>query len=833
MLIENSQAHTSKIRGGKMKNFKKIFAIILVVALTLVLASCSCKKTPVEEKKDYTFNEYLSLSPSNWNQLTYQDNNDTEIMSYIGSNFFTFDFKFDSKGEIVDGDFQVKYSAATKLEDVTAKYAGDEKYAVPEDEESGYAYVITLRDDLKWEDGTPIKAEDFVYTMKQQLDPLFKNYRADSFYNSGLVIHNAREYVYQGDVVMTDNYGVPAIEGIDDMEKGADGKYTYKGQAVYFPVNVTCDWIGGSNRMDQYAGAGYLDATAFAALQALADENGYAPVTDETIALYGTLISAVDAWGETADNWPVYLQYDFEYPAVNFEDVGIFVGANELEIVLVLDKPLYLLKEDGSLSYLAAYQMSDLPLVKKDLFEANKVAPVEGSTLWTSTYCSSKETTASWGPYKLTDFQTGKAFTLEKNENWYGYAMEENKGLYQTTKIECEIIAEYETAFMKFLKGEIDSIGITAQYAPDYKNSEQAIFTPSDYVGSLQLQSSYEALKNREEEGKNKTILAQKDFRNAISLAINRAEYANKCTTASLAGYGIFTPVHYYDVENGGAYRFTDPAKKTLCNVYGVDVTKYASLDEAYATITGYNLDLARQLLESAYQNAKAAGDIKDTDTVLLTFGTGSDTTTVRARFEFLKEALVELAKGTSLEGRLDAEFKDFGSKWANDFRDGGYDLCMGGWTGAAWDPGYFLLAYLSPSYMYSRAWDTSAAMMEFEMPIGDGKTVKETMSLIDWYNCLNGLAGAKYNWASGNLDEQYRLELIAALEEQILAVYYTVPLVYDYSASLISYKWEYITRDYNTFVGYGGLKYIKYNYDDVAWAEYVASQGGEINYKK
>ena len=32
--------------------------------------------------------------------------------------------------------------------------------------------------------------------------------------------------------------------------------------------------------------------------------------------------------------------------------------------------------------------------------------------------------------------------------------------------------------------------------------------------------------------------------------------------------------------------------------------------------------------------------------------------------------------------------------------------------------------------------------------------------------------------------------------------------------------------------MGYGGLKYITYNYDDAAWDAYVAEQGGTLNYK-
>jgi hypothetical protein len=158
----------------------------------------------------------------------------------------------------------------------------------------------------------------------------------------------------------------------------------------------------------------------------------------------------------------------------------------------------------------------------------------------------------------------------------------------------------------------------------------------------------------------------------------------------------------------------------------------------------------------------------------------------------------------------------------------------MGGWTGAAWDPGYFLLAYLDEAYMYSAAWDTANTTMTFTMKgVGEnGADVTETMSLLDWYDCLNGASGAKYDWSSNGLEESQRLQLIAALEKEVLKVYYTVPLYNNFSASLLSYKVDYVTYEYNTFMSYGGIKYMTYNFDDAAWAAEVEKNGGELNYK-
>ena len=782
------------------------------------------------EDKVYTYNTYTTLSPSNWNELTYQDNNDTQIMSYIGSSFFAYDFKFDENGEIVPGEFVMKYDAATKLEDVSADYVGD-KWGVPEGAK-GYAYKITLREDLKWDDGTAIKAEDFVYTMQEQLNPDFQNYRADSFYVGGTVIVNAENYAKQGQTTFVDN-SASGKYVVADLTKGEDGVYTQPdGGLIYFALTEGLDWCNGNSVTDYKA---YLDAEAFASLEALANEDGRVQVTDETIALVTKLIDT-DDWGhEGPENVPFYMVYEYTYAETAWEDVGIFVGDTEYEIVLVLAKALPLLKEDGSLSYQAAYNMSSLPLVHKTKYEANKQEPVEGSTLWTSTYNSDVATTASWGPYKLESFQSGKQYVLVRNENWYGYGLEENANLYQTDRIVCDTIEEWNAAWLKFLAGEIDGIGIDVSVADDYKGSDRAYFTPDDFVASLQLQSNVEQLKARESDGVNKSLLGYTDFRKALSLSINRNDFATKTTTSSLEGFGLFNSMHYYDVENGGVYRNSDDAKQVLCDIYNVDVKDYdGDLDKAVAAITGYDLEAAKALVTKAYNEALEAGDIKEGDKVVLTMGTGAINETVTRRFDYLTNAWTELVKGTPLEGKLETEVKDFADNWAKDFRAGNYDVCMGGWTGAAWDPGYFLLAYLSPSYMYSAAWDTSSVQMTFKMEgvAEDGGDIEETMSLIDWYNCLNGAAGAKYDWSANALENSQRLQLIAALEKEVLKVYYTVPLYNNFSASMLSYKVDYITYEYNTFMGYGGFKYMTYNFDDAAWEAEVAKNNGEINYK-
>jgi hypothetical protein len=135
---------------------------------------------------------------------------------------------------------------------------------------------------------------------------------------------------------------------------------------------------------------------------------------------------------------------------------------------------------------------------------------------------------------------------------------------------------------------------------------------------------------------------------------------------------------------------------------------------------------------------------------------------------------------------------------------------------------------------MYSTAWDTASQQLEFTMKgVGEnGADITDTMSLIEWYNCLNGAGSAKYDFSSNALEESQRLQLIAALEKEVLQVYYSVPLYNDFSASLISYKVDYVTYEYNTFLGYGGIRYMTYNFSDAEWEGEVAKVNGEFNYK-
>ena len=73
----------------------------------------------------------------------------------------------------------------------------------------------------------------------------------------------------------------------------------------------------------------------------------------------------------------------------------------------------------------------------------------------------------------------------------------------------------------------------------------------------------------------------------------------------------------------------------------------------------------------------------------------------------------------------------------------------------------------------------------------------------------------------------------MSAIEEFILNKYYAIITTSQYSGSVTSAKYSYITENYNMYLGFGGFRYMIENYDDEAWAKYVKSTNLESEYKK
>lgn len=829
----------------KQKKLLMLIAMVLVVVLCAsVLTACKKDKgngdgnvtkpgTGWEDPKMYTMREYTSQMPSQWCTILSSDNVNNTMESYFTSAFYEFNYKFDANGKIVPGAYTVEYSASTKLEDVTKKYAG--KYGLAADAEKGQAFAMTLRNDLKWDDGTPIKAADFVYSMSQQLSPKYLFATASNYYSGNYVIHNAQNYVKQGQKGWFDNGDMNLA--YSDLALGADGKYTLKGNECTIALKKPLVWLQG-NTLDFYVtnAPQFFDTAAYASLLALADANGDVAVTAESLALLTTVITAKADWGETKENTVGYMYVNYEYPAMDFSEVGYFVGDNEYELVMVIDGTLNPLDAEGNLTYEAGYYFSNWPLVKKDLWER---CEDQSKTPYANSYCTTQEKSASWGPYKLTNYQDQKTYTVSRNDKWFGYGLPQYANQYQTDAIVTEKIEEWDTAWLAFQKGNLDGIGMDVKIAADYRTSKRAYFTPETYTFDLNIQSNATSKTDK----RNNLLLNYADFRKAISLSLDRDDYCAKNNPSSQAALGLLNSMYYYDVENGKVYRESIQAKEAILNAYGatknadgswkVGETTYTDIEDALDATTGYNLTLARQLVESAVAQAKKDGKYSDGDEIILTYGIETQTANTDRAKNWFQAAFDNMTKGTSIEGKVKIEYFMFSSAtWSEQFENGEYDLCFSAWGNAPFNPAYLLCeTQISEVNRYAKMWDPTAVNVTVKAtPDDKHEDGVYTYNLEQWRNILQGKDTALPNFKNFPMEDQ--LTALGAVETAILKAYYSIPVFSRYSASLMGYKVDYVSYEYNTFMGYGGIRYMTFNYDDTAWAEFVASNNNILNYK-
>lgn len=818
--------------------------LVLVLAIGLFAACDNINKpgptpkpsdnTGWRDSKMYTNNDYTSQMPSQWCTILSSDNANSTMEGYFTSSFYEFNYKFNADGSIVPGAYTLEYSAATKLEDVTAKYAG--KYGLAEDATSGQAFAMTLRSDLTWDDGTPIKAADFVYTMSQQLSPKYLFDTASNYYSGNYVIHNAQNYVKQGQKGWFDNGNMNLA--YSDLALGADGKYTLKGNECTIALKKSLVWLQGKS-LEYYVtnAPQYFDTKAFAILLALADENGNVAVTAESLELLTKVITAKAAWGETAENTVGYMYVNYTYPEMDFSEVGYFVGENEYELVMVIDGTLSPLDDEGNLTYEAGYYFSNWPLVKRDLWEA---CENRSTTPYKNTYCTTTASSASWGPYKLTNYQDQKTYTVSRNEKWYGYGLAQYDGQYQTDQIITQKIDEWDQAWMAFQNGLVDGISMDVKIAADYRTSSRAYFTPETYTFDLNLQS----LANSRTETRNNLLLNYDEFRKAISLSLDRDNYCATNSPSSQAALGLLNSMYYYDVENGKVYRESVQAKEAILNAYGavknadgswtIGEHTYTDIEDALDATTGYNLTLARELVNSAVAKAIADGKYTKGEKVVLTFGVETVTANSDRIKGWFQSAFDAMTKGTDLEGLIKVEYFMFSSAtWSEQFADGEYDLCFGAWGSAAFNPAYLLCeTQIADENRYAIKWDPSTVEVTVKATPDDKHADGlYTYNLAQWRLILQGKEGCPVNFKTFPMEDQ--LAALGAVETAILQQYYSIPVYSRYSASLMGYKTDYVSYEFNTFMGYGGIRYMKYNYDDTAWNEFVTANGGTLDYKK
>lgn len=809
--------------------------------------------------KQYVYKNAVGVLAKYWNIHDYETTDDAYPVDFIVSGLYNIIFNDELHAvegrEPYAGYKIIPEMAAGDPVDVTeAVKAAHPEFNIPESATKGYAYQIDLNKNACWENGTPINADTYIYSMKQLLDPKMINYRATDYFSGALCIAGAEQYYYGGRTVKTANStdGEALNYQLADLVKGADGIYeTPDGKKAYFGLEEGYAYLGGE-KLKTYYDYGYIPAEGCWDVLSAAAEDGFAPVTDETIAALESFITS-DFWGnEPREFLGYYMSIATSYDAFSWDNVGC-LKTGDYQITLVFGKSLA--------GFNLYYNLTNNWLVYEPYYEACK-KEVDGAM--TTDYCTSVETTMSYGPYKLVSYQADKAMRFERNEKWYGYTDNqhiyvdpedgETYRMFQTDVIDCQVVGEAATRKMMFLKGELMGYSLQAEDFAEYRGSDYAYATPRESLFFFIFNGNKAAINEREAAADFDTTkydlqtITLENFRRAIAVTYDKELFASTISPSRSGGYGLIGIPYIYDPDTGARYRDTDQAKKTLCDFYSVDVSKYPSLDAAVDSITGYDPVKAKELFTQTFTDALEAGYITDAD------GDGKSDQMIQIEYccsevddfitktlDYLNEKLADVLVGTPFEGKVVfVASVPYGTAWSSKIKAGLSDVVIGAWEGSRLDPFGLARLYTDPAYQYDAAWfDASTKNLTLTVNvagIGNPVSKKElTTDIQKWSEALLGgtitIDGTEYCFGEGIADIETRLEILAGIEGVVLLTYDYIPMLQDGSMALLSQQVYYVVEEYNPILGRGGITYLKYNYNEDDWKAFVQANGGELNY--
>jgi len=756
------------------------------------------------DEKEYTFNDYTSAiqSSMNWDVLSWETNDDSAITDYIITGFYGFHLNSDKTGYSITPEAAADYPV-----DVTSEYVG--QYGVAEGE-TAKAWRIALNPDVCFNDGTKVNADDYIYSMQQQLNPKMLNRRADSWYDGQFSIVNAKNYLYAGKTT----YALITDSAENLIAAGTD---------VYLDMGF-------------WGIVGAPDAEGNAAPQ-------YVLITDETLYRDAAVEEGQDEDWVSAkylfDNYLAegapYQAYQTEYlytasiaKEVTWDDVGL-KKIDDYTIDFILEAPV------PQPAFYVPYNLSGNFLVEKDVYEACKTFYKDGAEVATeeeaddvkTNYCRSLETTVSYGPYQLTTFQLDKEYVLSRNENWFGYHDGKHLGQYQTDKIVVTVMVDHATQMMAFEKGEIDGVSLLSDDMEKYATSSYIRYTPQSYTTKLSFSTDYEKLLAH---GTGSQILVIDEFRKGFAMALDANAFATAYTAAGTGGFGILNYMYCYDPFSGALYRDNDAAKRVLVELFDMTYGEggvYEDLDAAYEAMTGYDMEYAQELMAIAADKAIEAGIWDGESQIVLDIRLYNADTIYVQMYNYFLGQLTEAVKGSKFEGKITMTMTP-DDDYYNTMYSGGADMIFTTWGGAAMDPfGVLARCYCDDSTgggnQMEIGFDTTKVMVTYDF--GDKGEITDTLQ--NWANWANNGTVPSINEKLGLFaDYSYntRCQITAGIEGALLNWFTTTPLYYRNVASLKGQKVEWATDTYLNIIGFGGIEYYTYNYDDAAWADYIAN---------
>lgn len=774
------------IKINKSRFLKRVVSLGMIAVMSVALVACDKDEDNTISDKSYTYNTYMEKGLSCWNPHIWSADSDNELASYCEMGLI--DAIADENGV-----FQWSFEMAEDIKDITAEFSQKEKYGITEGQ-TGRVWQIKLNPNACWEDDTPINADTYIESMKLLLDSQMKNSRAYLYYDatqSDTAIYNAQAY-YNNDKAGKTKYAPMSVYGYETVEDALEAGV----KAEDILIDVTNAFGMTVNTESGYVQ--YQDMTA------ITDEEGRIVSAGEIITgkeIYDSFFAPETKYASYASKY-IYVPNGV-YEEMKFEDVGIIkVDDYTFNYITVNPVTEFIFFEDMTSNW----------IVKTDIYNEGKTE--ENGVIGTS-YGTSVSTFSSYGPYKLVYFEEDKQFVLEKNDKWYGYTDGKHEGQFQTTKIVVDIIPEHDAQLELFLNGKLDEISLDDNDLELYGLSDRLYFTEQTYTYRWIFATDLDKLIAMEkdlDDGKNKRILSYDDFRKAMSIAMDRERFCQMTTPG---------------------YKSTDYLLNNMYYIENNSLLKYRKNDD-YNAGTGYDPEGAKALFQSVYEQALADGNYtegQDIEIRCMVSSADSLTTHDITQQDLLNEMLAEATKGTGFEGKINIKFESGASNRYEDCANGKYEMIRGIWGGATFNPFEAIGCYTNPEYAggfvhEQCGWNPTLDMLSIAFDFdGDGTedTVEKTYT--QWTKDIND-----NNIYSTNMPA--RLAVLSALETGVLSEYQCIPWGTETVSNLLSQKVEYGFQKHNIMYGYGGIRYMTYNYDDEAWDKYVKEQDGTIDYK-
>lgn len=632
-----------------------------------------------------------------------------------------------------------------------------------------------------------ITADDYIYSLRQLLDPRLNNSAAARFCEGDFAIYNAANYRESGRTTF------------ELLETTAEEALT-SGLSLYL-------------NMDFWNLTGALDEQGRPAPQ-------YIPIDDETLYRDSDADDnrAEDVWLSAKTLFDSYMakgkpyesyQRDYLYiahtvPPVDWDDVGIR-KVDDYTIDLIFAEPV------TDAAWHLPYGLREGWLVFEPLYEAckscydaegRKAKSKDDISSITTIYGTDDSVTASCGPYAMTRCQEKEGITLTRDDSWYGYRDGLHTGMYQTDAVEITFLPDRATVTNAFLHGDLDVIPLAPDEISSYADSPNLRFTPQSQTTKLTLNTDYDKLLDR---GSNSQLLVIDEFREALAWAIDREEIARIC--GGKATYGLLSSSYVCNPDTGASYRDSTSGQQALANG------------------PVYNPEKARSLMQLAYDKAVAAGIYDGLSPIVITLRVDGETEQTRQVFTALQEQVSAACAGTALEPYLKLKLVTDTHCFETNY-SGDADAIFTTWGGSEMNP-YSLMdmCYTDSPYGNGRqmeyGYNTGVISLTMDC---DGKPV--TVSLRGWARWTGGNDMAELDETLSRFTDYSnptRCAILAGMEACYLHWNTTIPLYERCKASLISQRFvPAIVRPSNPVIRDGGLAFATYQYDDKTWKSYV-----------